>query len=116
MIQNTIRHPNCWPTSAPAGTPRTFAIVRPANRAATADARFEAGTRARRARLRCRSSHRARARRRSFLPIITSYVGAQAESRFPTTKNASSTASAYFGGRRMRKGVMINAPGTTASA
>ena len=44
MAQNVERHPSCWPSSVPNGTPRTLAMVRPANIIAMAPARLLGAT------------------------------------------------------------------------
>ncbi len=44
MAQNVERQPYCWPRNVPNGTPRTLAVVRPANIIAMAPARLEGAT------------------------------------------------------------------------
>ncbi len=44
IAQNAARQPHCWPTSVPAGTPRTLARVSPPNIRAMAPAFLSGAT------------------------------------------------------------------------
>ena len=44
IAQNVDRQPNCWPSKVPNGTPRTLAMVSPANMIAMAPACFSGAT------------------------------------------------------------------------
>ncbi|MCY1310022.1 hypothetical protein D9M70_601730 [compost metagenome] len=44
IAQKVERHPNCWPSIVPNGTPRTLAMVNPENIIAIAPARLSGAT------------------------------------------------------------------------
>ncbi len=113
IAQNVERHPSCWPSSVPNGTPSTFAVVRPANIIAMAPAlrsgatRFAATTEPMPKNAPCVRAASTRP------PIMTAYVGASAETRLPAMKSTISAVRTCLRLNRVTAAVRPMAPTAT---
>ncbi len=116
MAQKVERQPATWPSSVPNGTPSTLATVRPANMIEMAAARRSRATRSAATTAPMPKNapwHRAATIRPS---IISSYVGAIADTRLPAMNRIIRPSRAFLRSTRVRAAVRPTAPTATDSA